>query len=222
MAPSPLTRLLLLCFLPACLGTCVRAPQGPPTRVVGTLRYEQDGNVVSADVRVTPTDAGTPTLFGAPLLPLPDAGPGVYKMRREVNLTGPFDLTAPGPAGEARSVRIDLSPPRIDSLPARLNKRRGVAFPTLTRFLTEDENLILFLEPADRGQPRQILLQGPSSTLNFTLPRRALADVAPGAYSAYLILQQLQRDSTAHLDVSFQTEYYTTARPVVVTDEAPR
>ncbi|MGK0451039.1 MAG: hypothetical protein ACJAXE_001703 [Neolewinella sp.] len=43
-----------------------------------------------------------------------------------------------------------------------------------------------------------------------------MKDVKPGKYQAYLIKQQLQKDSTSTLESSLQTEYYTKSIPIEV------
>jgi len=82
--------------------------------------------------------------------------------------------------------------------------------------LLEAENLILFFEPDDRSAPTRITLQGPTQSGRVTVPKKALLDVAPGKYEVYIIKQQLHQDSTAVVQTSLQTQYYTKSVAVTV------
>ncbi|MEL7159212.1 MAG: hypothetical protein AAFN92_00530 [Bacteroidota bacterium] len=214
-------RLLFRCCLLSLLCTCGRAPAPPPTELSGTLRYRAADRSLEVTLRLSPADtlpsAPVPTLFGSSLSPLPLAGTGVYRTRRQLELPPLIQLTAPCSTGDC-PVALPFVAPRIDSLPAELSNSRSTAFPVADAGLTPAESIVVFFEPADRSSPRRLQLVGPSTSGVLTLPARALADVPPGKYEVYLIKQQLVRDSTEHLRYSLQTEYFTRSKNVTVTD----
>ncbi|MEM9258788.1 MAG: hypothetical protein AAGA62_04015 [Bacteroidota bacterium] len=212
-------RTLVLGALFTLLCTCDRAQndrskQDTLTTVSGTLRYQEVGQVLEATLRVSPTDstanAPTPTLFGTAMPRLRLAGNGTFRERRSLPLPPQITLTAP--CGDTDCLlRVDFSPPYIDSFPPVVSKQKTLSIPVAAVGLGEQESLVIFFEPKDRSTPERIQLVGPTSTGTLTLPKKTLANIPAGEYEVYLIKQQLRKDSTALLRASLQTEYFTKA-----------
>jgi len=215
-------RIILLGCLFTFLCTCGRAPEAAPSaRLTGTLRYQKDGQLLEASLNVSPADSLTstraPTLFGTVLESTSQLGAGRYRARRRLELPPVIRLTAPCPAGDC-PLTINFIPPYLDSLPTLLNRKRTLAFPYAAAGLAASESVVLFFEPEGRSAPHRIQLIGPTDTGVLTLPAKTLADVSPGTYRAYLIKQQLAKDSTKQLSYSLQTEFFTRTRSVRVSD----
>jgi len=187
------------------------------TAAVGSIRYQEDLRFLEATISIDPVANGKPQLNGQPFKPLPTAGAGHFRLRREANF--PSTLTLDVPCGNRQAINcpviINLAIPFADSIPDVIDKTRTNRFAALPGGLLEHENMLLFFEPEDRSTPRRILLQGPTSTGRVTLPKESIADVKPGEYQLYLVKQGLSKDSTANLQHSIQTEYFT--RSVAVT-----
>ncbi|TXF91469.1 hypothetical protein FUA23_01885 [Neolewinella aurantiaca] len=209
-----LQRFTTLLCLSSLLCTCgpAEVKEVEPTTVIGSIRYEESPKLLEATLNVTPTPVTAPAIVGNTLNSVSGVGNGHYRGRLQTEFSAAFDLNVTGhPA-----IVVRFSAPFADSIPAVLSKSRSVKIPTMKTGLTENENLVLFLEPKDRSVPKRILLQGPTSTGILTLPKETMTDVKPGRYTAYLIKQQLQKDSTATLKTSLQTEYFTKSIPVEV------
>lgn len=201
----PLLLLTLFC-------TCGRAPQSASrTEVVGSIRYEESGQLLTANLAISPVPgAATPSLQGNAMPAFPAIGPGHYRGRRNQPFPNPLSLTVPcGEGITPCNLSLPFSPPFIDSLPATSQTGNPLSFTTGNNALLKNENLVFFFEPADRSEPRRILLQGPTFSGRVNLPKEAMSDIPPGKYEVYLIKQQLYKDSLQHLQTSIQTEYFT-------------
>jgi hypothetical protein len=209
-----LLRLTVLLCLSTFLCTCgpAQVQNTEPTAVVGNIRYEESPKRLEANLTVSPATPISPAILGEILKPITGMGAGQYRGRQKIEFPTAIDISIPGQP----SLVIRFSPPFADSIPAVLSKSQSVKIPTMKNGLADNENLVLFLEPKDRSTPKRILLQGPTSTGILTLPKETMKDVKPGKYQAYLIKQQLQKDSTAALQTSLQTEYYTKSIRIVV------
>lgn len=173
--------------------------------VIGNIRYDESTQLLEANLTVSPVPATAPAVLGTTLSPLAGMGAGHYRGRQQTEFTDPMDLNVSGHPGQV----IRFSRPFADSIPTVLYKSRTAKIPVMHTGLTDKESLVFFLEPKDRSTPKRILLQGPSNSGILTLPKESMSDVNPGRYTAYFIKQQLQKDSTATLETSLQTEYYT-------------
>lgn len=210
---------LLLC-------TCGPAPEQAaaaydgPTKLAGTLRYQQDQRLLEATLRVDPAvpDGPAPLLLGSALEPLATAGTGRFRTRRSSALPTRLSAGMPCTDREACTTHWNFVPPFADSLPAVLSKSRNQQIPVLEKGLTAEESLVVFFEPRIRKTPHRLQLIGPTATGFVTLRREALADIPAGDYRIYLVKQQLHRDSTDRLVSTVQTEYFTRSREVTVTE----
>jgi hypothetical protein len=211
---TKLLRLTLLLCLSTFLCTCGPAQKEStgPTAVVGNIRYEESPQILETSLTISPVTATAPAVLGTTLNPITSMGVGHYRGRQQTEFPAVIDLSIPGQSG----LVVRFSPPFADSIPAVLSKSQSVKIATMKNGLTDNENLVLFLEPKDRSTPKRILLQGPTSTGILTLPKETMKDVNPGKYQAYLIKQQLQKDSTSTMESSLQTEYYTRSIPIEV------
>lgn len=215
---TPFCLLLVLGWLSALLPAC-SSPEPVPV-VAGTIRYQQDQQLLEATLRIVPSDSAAtapqPSLFGTAMSPAPLRGAGYYRTRRQLAWPETFRLTVPCPAGPACPLDYRFVAPFIDSVPPVLFLGQSVRFPVATTGLTASESLVLFLEPVDRSAPRRIQLLGPTDSGQLTLRKEVFADVPAGNYQLYLVKQQLQKDSTADLKASMQLEYFTRSIPVEV------
>lgn len=218
--PGCILALLFTTFL--C--TCDRASlsQTETTVVAGTIRYQQDNQLLEASLRITPVDssvnAAYPTLFGTAMAPAPLVGPGRFRTRRNLAFPNTFRLTVPCPTGPNCPLDYQFSPPFADSIPPTLTLGKSARFPVANSGLSANESMVVFFEPADRSAPRRIQLLGPTSTGILTLRKEVFADIPAGDYEVYLVKQQLQKDSSANVIASFQTEYFTRAKPVKIVE----
>lgn len=221
--PSGITFAFTLLFL-TFLCTCGRAPQKQvgPTTVAGTIRYQEDGQLLEASVSLEPVDSSStaiyPTLFGTAMNPLTLAGPGRYRARRSLPFPTDLRLTAPCPDGPACAVAYRFIAPSSDSIPALIEKSKTLRFPVGSVPLAKDESLVVFFEPDDRSAPRRLQLLGPSSSNFLTVRKEALSDIPAGKYQVYLVKQQLYKASSPSLVSSMQTEYFTVSRAVEVVE----
>ena len=213
---SRLLRFTVLLPLISLLCTCGPAPKkaAEPTAVVGSIRYDEGSQLLESTLTVSPLPLTPPAVLGTTLRELTAMGPGHYRGRQQTNFPAAIDLNI---AGQPAQV-IRFSPPFSDSLPPTLLTSRTAKIPAMRGGLADNESLVFFLEPEDRSTPKRILLQGPSNSGVLTLPKQSLADVKPGRYAAYFVKQQLQKDSTASLETSLQTEYFTKSVTVEVKD----
>jgi hypothetical protein len=209
----PVRLSVLLCFS-TLLCTCGPAQNAnnDPTVVIGNIRYDEGTQLLEANLTVSPVPTSAPAVLGNTLNPLTGMGAGHYRGRQQTEFTDVIDLSIPGQPAQV----IRFSAPFADSIPAVLRKSRTAKIPAMRSGLTDAESLVFFLEPADRSTPKRILLQGPSNSGTLTLPKESITDVKPGRYSAYFVKQQLQKDSSATLETSLQTEYFTEAIPIEV------
>jgi len=209
----------LALLFPLLLCTCGRDQQ-IPTVVAGTIRYQQDNQLLEATVRLEPIDSSAnaiyPSLFGTAMTPSPLAGPGRFRTRRSLAFPNTFRLTVPCPDGPNCPLDYQFAPPFSDSIPPSLTLGKSVQFPVAATGLSAEESLVIFFEPADRSTPHRIQLLGPTASGNLTLRKEVFADIPPGAYEVYLVKQQLKKDSTASIMASFQTEYFTKARSIEI------
>lgn len=204
---------VLLCLL-TFLCTCGPAQKEStePTVIVGNIRYDENLGMLETNLTVSPLPPSAPAVLGATLAPLTGMGPGHYRGRQKTEFSSPIDLSIPGQSGQL----IRFSPPFSDSIPSVLSKSRTAKVLAMKSGLQEKESLVFFLEPKDRSTPKRILLQGPSNSGTLTLPKESISDVKPGFYQAYFVKQQLQKDSSATLETSLQTEYFTKSVSVEV------
>lgn len=215
--PSPKTLaygLLPLLFTLLC--TCGRAPKPSlPTEVVGSIRYEEKTQLLTADLAISPhTSAIGPTLFSTAMPAFPAGGPGHYRGRRNLPFPDPIRLSVPcGNTAPPCDLTLPFSPPFADSLPPTGQTGAPLRFIAGKNALLENENLVFFFEPADRSDPKRILLQGPTASGRVNLPKESLSDLKPGKYEVYFIKQQLHKDSITNLQTSIQTEYFTRSMP---------
>ena len=210
IANSVLTLLLTLL-----LCTCDRAPQAPPTSIVGNVRYDESTQILKVDVAVDPLENGFPSLFGSAIPAFLAAGPGHFRDRRTLPFTSPLTFSVPCATSNC-PLELIFSPPFADSIPAVINKKQSVHFAAGSTGLLETEYLEAFFESEDRSAPRRILLKGPTSSGIFRLPKEALSNIPAGKYQVYLIKQQLHKDSLSTLQSSIQMEYFTSMVPVEV------
>lgn len=226
LSPRVITIALASLLIPL-LYTCDRAPKGPqtqqhdgPTRLAGTLRYQQGSSLLETTMQLDPAikDGPAPLLLGSPLEPLPTAGAGRFRARRSSALPTSLSAGIPCPDREACTTRWEFTPPFADSIPPVLSKSKTSRIPILDGGLTEAESLVMFFEPVLPKTPRRLQLIGPTSTGFLTLRREALSDIPTGKYRVYLVKQQLHKDSTASLVSSIQSEYFTTSREVTVVE----
>ncbi|MEM6770372.1 MAG: hypothetical protein AAF597_07310 [Bacteroidota bacterium] len=211
---SALLFVLLLC-------TCDRAAKNDATTVVaGTIRYQQDNQLLEASLRLLPIDttasATYPTLFGTVMAPAPLIGPDRFRTRRTVAFPNTFRLTVPCSAGPNCPLDYQFTPPFSDSIPPSLTIGQSAQFPIANTGLAANESLVIFFEPTDRSAPKRIQLLGPTSTGTLTLRKEVFSDIPAGEYEVYLVKQQLQKDSSASIIASFQTEYFTKAMPLKI------
>lgn len=230
--PNPVSRvttLLLSSLLIPLLCTCDRAQQQQgqqvlnhvgPTRLAGTLRYQQGSNLLEATLQLHPAiqDGPAPLLLGTPLEPLATAGAGRFRARRTSALPTTLSVGIPCSDREACTTRWEFTPPFPDSIPPILSKSKMSRIRILAGGLTAEESLVMFFEPVLPKTPRRLQLIGPTSTAYLTLRSEALSDIPTGDYRVYFVKQQLHKDSTASLVSSMQTEYFTTSREVTVTE----
>jgi hypothetical protein len=210
IAYSVLTLLLTLL-----LCTCDRAPETPPTTLVGSVRYDESTQILDVDMAIAPVGNGFPTLYGSAMPAFPAAGAGHFRGRRTLPFTSPIKLSVPCTTSPC-PLDVSFTPPFADSIPAVINKKQSVRFAAGSTGLLATENLVAFFEPDNRTAPRRILLQGPTSSGMLSLPKEALSDIPVGKYQVYLIKQQLQKDSLSTLQSSVQTEYFTRMVPVEI------
>ncbi len=207
----------LICLLLTLLGTCAHAPK-TVTSVVGSVRYDETSKLLTADLAISPTGRTGPTLFGSAMPALPAVGPGHFRGRRNLPFANPIRINVPCTRDPSTGCDLVLpfSPPVADNIPDSIRISNNLRFQASATGLQEAENLIIFFEPDDRSTPQRILLQGPTSSGNMSIPKEAMADFIPGPYEVYLIKQQLYQDSLPTLTTSIQTEYFTRSVPVVV------
>lgn len=207
---------LALLFL---LCTCAPAAEAEPTVVTAQLRYQERSKTLSAEVAVRPDYPTRPTLFNDAMEPRLQAGTGSYRSKREMAFPASVRLGIPtGAPDERTELKVSFHPVGLDSLPRSLRAGAAYRFPVGSAPLAPGENLILFLEPTDRSAPRQFLLEGPTVSADFQLPAPATKNIPPGTYGAYLIKQQLLRDTLPGVIASVQTEYFTRTVDVRVTE----
>lgn len=211
---TDLLRVTVLLCLSTFLCTCGPAQNTnkESTVVIGNIRYEESPRLLEANLTVSPVPSTAPAVLGTTLTQLNGMGPGHYRGRQKTEFTDAIDLSIPGQPAQV----IRFTPPFADSIPAVLSKSRTAKIPAMRTGLTDKESLVFFLEPKDRSTPKRILLQGPSNSGVLTLPKESMSDVKPGRYTAYFVKQQLQKDSTATLETSLQTEYFTKSIPIEV------
>ena len=211
---SVLLRITVLLCLSTFLCTCGPALENAaePTVIVGNIRYDETLGILEATLTVSPVPPTAPAVLGNILSPIPGMSPGHFRNRMKMEFPSAIDLSVPGHPGQV----IRLSAPFPDSIPTVLSKSRTAKITAMKTSLSDTESLVFFLEPEDRSTPKRILLQGPSNTGTLTLPKESIADVSPGKYQAYFVRQQLQKDSSATLETSLQTEYFTRPVPVEV------
>lgn len=218
-----LLRPFLSLLLPLFFCTCGPAQKTDPvlqTSASGYVRYQQDQQLLEASLNLSPAPATAPSLFDTPLPSFAQAGPGNFKLRKKMAFTPDFSFSLPCGEGQntACPISYTFTPPFIDSLPLIMSRNETVRFVAGEKGLGRQENLEVFFEPTDRSSPQRMLIQGPTSRGTVTLPKLAMGDLKPGQYDVYLVKQQLNQDSTAALQHSLQTEYFTTMRRVEIRD----
>lgn len=216
-------RIALLCFFVPIFCTCGRAPVTTEmATVVGTVRYEEPGRLLTTAFNITPADslenAPVPTLFASPLSRQPLAGPGRFQDRRTVAAPDSLRGTLPLPGQPKHPFALAFPAAAIDSLPARHQRSAPLIFPVGSQALGGQESLLLFFEPTDRSVPHRIQLLGPTSSPTLTVPAKTLEAVPAGTYQVYLVRQGLHKDSTAVLRLSVQTEFFTRSAPLELLD----
>ncbi len=212
------SRLISLLLL-GLLCTCGPAPKNDfsPTIAVGSVRYQEDIQRLDADLSIDPVGSYVPSLYGSAMPPFDRAGPGHFRTRRTLPFPGKLSFSIPCSAAEGLCPKeIPFTPPFADSIPTVFSQSKTLSFLAGSTGLLKAENLIVFFEPDDRSAPTRITLQGPTQSGLVTVPKKALLDVAPGKYQVYMIKQQLHKDSTALVQTSFQTEYFTKSITVTV------
>lgn len=208
----PLLLLNLLC-------TCAPAPKPAPspTLAKGSVRYQEDLQRLDADLSITPIGSYVPALYGSAMPPFERAGPGHFRTRRTLPFPGKVSFSIPCPTAEGLCPQeLTFTPPFADSIPMAFSQSKTLNFQAGSTGLLEAEKLVVFFEPDDRSSPTRITLQGPTQSGRVTIPKKALLDVAPGKYQVYLVKQQQYKDSTAVLQTSLQTEYFTKSIAITV------
>lgn len=215
-----------LCGTGALAPSCSSGASPKPHSVVaaGTFRYLATDKTLKTNIALSPTDTTAaltaPTLYGTVMPPLVrDQSTRQFQVYRPMEFPGNFRVTLPAGDAARHTVEFSLEPPVVDSVPRLMSRASSQNFPVAQRGLADNENLVLFFEPQDaENQVRRILVQGPTSTGNVSLPKHVLADVLPGTYDFYLIKQKLYRDSLPLLTVSLQAEYYSPTVSLEVTE----
>jgi hypothetical protein len=199
---------------------CAPAEPTPATEVVtvsGHVRYEQHTRQLRGELLLPDSTAAPPEFMGSAMEPLGNTP------TRRFRLTLPSDYPAEvrfgvRAEGEMLGFDIPVSGVYIDSLPTEIGRDSTVRFPVAQAGLGENESLVIFFEPVDRGAPKRILVTGPTRRGVVTLPPSALADTPPGDYRVYLVKQQVNRDQRQHVKFSIQTEYFTRDRAVTINE----
>ncbi|MTB52894.1 hypothetical protein [Lewinella sp. W8] len=217
-------RILLSLLVSLLLCTCAPSPKTGTIVAAGTVRYQAGEQTLRANLALSRTDStlqlGVPTLYGSVMDPLVQDKTGQqFQAYRPMEFPGSVRFSLPAGNGKSETVEFPLAAPFIDSVPPVMSRANSQNFPVATSGLNDNENLVLFFEPKVAGSdPRRILVQGPTSTGNVSLPRHVLADIAPGDYQFYLIKQKLYRDSLPQLKVSLQAEYFSPTVSLRVTE----
>lgn len=215
---SGLRYLSLLCLL---VEVSCQAPEPPvaplpPIEVDGTVRYLADEGQLDASINFADSLELMPRFLGQPMLNARGLVGPRFRSRQLMDFPGELGFSLFPTQKDSLSFFYDFVPPRIDALPELIDRSKPVNFPVADEGLRDRESLVLFLEPADGGAPKRLLIAGPTASGTVTLPTSAILDVKPGDYSAYIIKQQLFKRATDRLKISMQTEYFTPTKPLTV------
>jgi hypothetical protein len=217
-------RILVFLLLASLLCTCAPSPGESLVVAAGTVRYQSGERTLKASISLSRTDSTlrlpAPSLYGSVMDPLVQDKTGQqFQAYRPMEFPGNIRFTLPAGDQEVKTVSFPLLPPSVDSVPTVISRAISHNFPVAESGLAANENLVLFFEPGDAGgQPRRILVQGPTSSGNVSIPKHVLTDIAPGDYQFYLIKQKLFRDSLPLLKVSLQAEYFSPTISLTVTE----
>ena len=184
--------------------------------MTGQLRYQSDRNWLIADL-VLPDSTTRPPIFQGKIMePLRSLPARRFHFEREVDLRRPIRFTVEEEGEQASRFSLRLLPVYLDSLSDTIRRDVTLQFPVAERGLSENESLVVVLQPGARGDEKRILLTGPTRQGTMTLTSSMLEDIDPGRYTVYLTKQQRFRDQQHYLRVNLLAEYFTPARPLVV------
>ncbi|MBB4077514.1 hypothetical protein GGR28_000115 [Lewinella aquimaris] len=205
--------LIILGF--TCCGPAEPTPVAEVKTVSGNLRYQEDARTLQAELVLPDSTERPPTFLGDPMRPLRGFPARRFRLERVQDLPGDirFSVTE---QGAVANFSFPFHRVYIDSLPDTLRRTEAANFAVGDRGMTEEESLLLFFEPADRSNPKRILVTGPTDSGIVSLPTSAINDISPGEYSVYFVKQQLYKDRHKNLRVSVQAEYFTRSQPLTV------
>ena len=204
---------LLVISLTACQPKAPE-PVREVVRISGHLRYEQETNLLRAELVQADTSLANPLFMGQPMREVTGTAPKRFTGSVK-GITGQPLFSVLLPDGN-EDIAVPMKGVYIDSLPASFSRDSTVNFMVGEQGLGAEESLLLFFEPEEMIAPRRILITGPTTSGMVSLPPPALVDLPVGNYRAYLVKQQLYKEKAAYLRTSIQTEFFTASRPVTV------
>lgn len=236
-----ITRVPYLITLMYYLGSCLlitacnpssATPQTPPVIAKAEIRYLTTEKELSADLRLYRGDS-----MPVAQLYVPPAGSVAFlgsnmddkmlgntvrwrsRMRTEfpesLRFTFPLDSLKPT---EKTTLPVDFIPVVADSIPAEMSKKKRQSFYASRKPLGQGENVVVFFEPTSGGEPKRIIVAGPSATSYLNIPPVALEGVQAGNYQVYLIKQSIKRDTQPGLISAVTLQYHSAIKSVTVTE----
>lgn len=128
-----------------------------------------------------------------------------------------FPVDSLQPANKT-TLSVNFVPVVSDSLPAEMNKTKRQSFYAARTPLQSGESVVVFFEPAAGGQPKRVIVAGPSATTYLNIPPIALEEIEPGDYRVYLIKQAISRDTLPGLISAVTLQYHSDIKSVKVTE----
>lgn len=183
--------------------------------VSGHLRYEAGTKVFEAELILPDSSDSRPKFRDEEMRMVAGTGGRRFRYGTKAGLISNPSFTITD-GREALSFAVPLSPVTIDSLADSLALINLISFEVADRGLNDDESIIVFFEPNDRGMPRRILVTGPTTSGTISLPTTATSDIPAGAYQVYLVKQRVVRARKSNVRISVQTEYFTPSKKVTV------
>lgn len=225
--------LIFLCLLLLFLACNSQSSSQRPLIVKGEIRYLADTKRLNGEIYFFRGDSlsnsevfrpaeGSVAFLGSAMQA--DELGTRQRWRSEMKVAFPEELRFTFPTSnektngaEKASVRLQFSPPHIDSLPAKLLKSEGARFSAGHQALAADENIVVFFEPENRSQsPRRIVVAGPTSNDKISLPANTLESIPPGQYQVYLVKQKLAKSTQEGVSSAIQLAYHSRSKSLLV------
>ncbi|PHN05627.1 hypothetical protein [Flavilitoribacter nigricans] len=117
--------------------------------------------------------------------------------------------------GRYLQYEIKMTPVRDFFVKGKISKSEGATFVINGGIMSQEESLV-FMFTDEAQQARAVVVEGPSSDIEITIPPEKLQGLTTGPGQLYLVKKQQRAESHPNLELTAAIEYYTGQREVTV------